>query len=392
MNILVDCRHLNTQSFGGVGEYTTELLHALFAISDEHTYTLLTSGVHKPLLEQLFAHTCYSKNNSLYSFPSFVHQKHISVPNKQLNAQMILTKKPTLDAFLDEKPDLIFLPNITIACLPTDIPTVTMVHDLSWMHFPHVYSWKMRLWHKAVLRQNIFSQTSAFLTPSESTKQDLVRAFHLLPESIFPIAHGVSSRFQPKIEAKDHSIRSKYKLPKWFILFVGTLEPRKNISTLIDAVYMYRERYRDDISLVLVGPWGWKTRELRRKLAEHNTASWVRVLNHVSKNQLPALYRSASLFVWPSFYEGFGLPILEAMTSGIPVITSPISSMPEVTKQAALYVDPYQTQDLCAAIHHVLSSSALQEHMKKSGLEQSQMFRWETAAKQTLQVFEKTIK
>lgn len=396
MRILVDCRHLNTIEQSGVGEYTIQLLRALFVLNEEATkegdqiweYVLLTSGKVKPDLLSLFQ----SRTSPSFAFPSFVKHSHIPMANKFLNLKLLFLKQPAINWFVKEPIDLVFLPNLNITILPTSIPTVLTIHDLSWKFFPEFFSHKMRLWHKLLHPQNLINVARTIITPSNATTQDVERIFKKHRDDITSIPHGISSLFHPKIEARDHGVRSRHKLPKRFALFVGTIEPRKNVLSIIEGMKRYREMTHDDLHIVLVGKWGWKSHNVRRRLWKKDVSSWVHNLSYVDPKDLPAIYRSATVFVWPSFYEGFGLPILEAMASGLPVITSYVSAMPEVTGKAALHVDPFNIQDIADALKGVVQSKPLQEQLRKAGIEKAQEYTWKKAAEETMSVFKKSLK
>ncbi len=365
MRILVDIRHLANPHLSGVGQYTVQLLRALFDIDHENEYVLFSSGRVKPDLSTF----------------------HLSTPNKILNLRTLLFAHPTINWHIHEPIDLIFLPNLNITTLPSDIPTVLTVHDLSWKLYPEFYSLKMRAWHKATRAHELIERSRAIITPSLCTKQDVNRLFNVDSERTHVIPHGVSEEFTPKMQAQDHGVRSRLKLPKHFALFVGTIEPRKNLIALVEGVKDYRERTRDDLHLVLAGGWGWKSHDLRRRLWKRDTQGWVHQMGYVNPHDLPALYRSASVTVWPSIYEGFGLPILESMASGTPVITSHTSSMPEVAGMAAITIDPYNSRDMADALKGLLGSSALQAQLVSSGLDRAKTFTWHKAAQETLDVF-----
>jgi len=378
MHILVDGRHLSRAHLSGVGEYTVQLLGALFHIDHHNDYTLLTSGSREPDLQSMIASD------------RFKHV-HVRIPNKLLNARMSLLEHPTLNWHVKTPVDLLFLPNLNIAPLPTDIPTVMTVHDLSWQLFPEFYSKRMLAWHKACRPEKLMHQAAALITPSQATKQDVLRATGRNAEEIYVIPHGVDTLFSPRMEARDHGVRSRLALPKRFVLFVGTLEPRKNLLALIDGIERYRANTRDDLHLVLVGAWGWKSRELKKKLWKRETKRWVHHRGYVDKKDLPAVYRSAQALTWPSIYEGFGLPVLEAMASGTPVITSHTSSLPELTGPAAIHVDPYNSEDIRSALEQLMGSNTLREQLSRDGVEHSKTFNWSQAAKQTLDCFEQRI-
>lgn len=376
MRILVDVRHLNSSQPSGVGEYTIQLLRALFEIDQKNEYLLLSSGKTKPDLE--FA----SLNPQCSTF-------HISTPNKIFNLRTIILKHPNLNWRVRESIDLIFLPNLNITSLPTDIPTVLTIHDLSWKFFPEFYSRKMQLWHKAVNPEHLIQQARHIITPSASTTQDVKQTFQISPDQITTIPHGIDPQFSEKMQARDHGVRSRYKLPKRFALFIGTLEPRKNLLGLIEGMKLYRAQSRDDLELVLVGKWGWKPTQLRHRLWKRDVKDWVHHIGYVPANDRPALYRSAQVFTWPSIYEGFGLPVLEAMASGTPVITSRNSSLPELTNNSAILIDPYNPTDIADALTQLLGSQPLQQQLKQRGLKRSEDFSWQTTAQQTLSIFEK---
>ena len=389
MKILVDIRHLANPHQSGVGQYTTELLRALFEIDHENEYVLFSSGTKTP------PDLPFVRGGELASFPPYqggiegglIDHIHLPTPNKFLNLRTFFFRHPTINWHVRDSIDLIFLPNLNITTLPKDIPTVLTLHDLSWKLYPEFYSLKMRAWHKATRADELISQSRAIITPSRSTAQDAQRLFGVPAERTRVVPHGVSTKFTPKMLAQDHGVRSRLKLPKRFALFVGTIEPRKNLIALVEGVKEYRERTHDDLHLVLAGAWGWKSHDLRRRLWKRDTQGWIHQLSYVDPRDLPALYRSAAVTVWPSIYEGFGLPILESMASGTPVITSHTSSMSEVGGNAAIYIDPYNRRDIADALRGLLGSSTLQMQLKTLGLERAKTFTWQKAASETLKVF-----
>jgi glycosyltransferase involved in cell wall biosynthesis len=192
------------------------------------------------------------------------------------------------------------------------------------------------------------------------------------------------------MSASDHGVRSRLKLPKRFALFVGTIEPRKNLLALIEGVKEYRDRTHDDLHLVIVGGWGWRSHSVRRRLWKRDTYTWVHQMGYVQNADLPAIYRSASVTVFPSIYEGFGLPILESLASGTPVITSHTSSMPEVGADSAIYIDPYNSRDISEALRGLLGSSSLHKSLHDRGIQRAKQFTWEKVARETLEVFKRS--
>jgi len=376
MRILVDGRHLVHSQPSGVGEYTTQLLRALFRLDRKNEYVVLTTGTRRP------SHNVW---------PIHVH---VSTPNKLLNLSILSRQRPTMDRLAGGKIDLVFLPNLGFAAVPPEIPTVLTIHDLSWKFFPEYYSRKMRLWHKAVRPDSLISSAARIIVPSESTQDDLVRTFQKPADSISVIPHGIDPAFKSRPEARDHGVRSRHKLPKRYALFVGTLEPRKNIHAILDAMEEYRERTHDDLHLVLAGGWGWNSRDLRHRLlpTPHSLLPrWIHHLGYIPAEDRPALYRNAAVFIWPSIYEGFGLPVLEAMASGTPVITSHTSSMPEVTGSSAILIDPFNSRDISVALQELFRSPSLLEHLRVSGIERAKRFSWDQTAQKTLEVFQSSV-
>ncbi len=375
MRILVDTRHLNTAKPSGVGAYTMGLLGALFEIDRENEYVLLTSGRG-------------GAGNSKLATGQNICSLHISTPNKLLNLRTLLLDSPTLNWHAKNSIDLIFLPNLNITTLPEDIPTVLTLHDLSWKLYPEFYSTKMQLWHKACRPNKLADQAAAIITPSSATAQDAHALMGVPTDRLHVIAHGADPQFDHRQRAQDHGVRGRLHLPRRFALHVGTIEPRKNLLTLVEAMIDYRRRTRDDLHLVLAGSWGWRSGALRHRLWQKDTKGWVHLLDYAKKEDLPALYRSAQVTIVPSVYEGFGLPALESMSCGTPVIATHTSSLPEVVSDAGILIDPSNPIDISTALEHLLGSDMLRKDLVQRGLERAKTFTWERAAKQTLSVFQ----
>lgn len=406
MRILVDVRHLSDAQKTGVGEYTSELLRALFALGTEDEYELVSTGMTRHL-EPSNGKMLFSLGKPANFHYSVPERTHLRLPNKLLKLTTLAARWPRLDRLAKTKPDLVWLPNLNFTTISPGVPYALTIHDLSWKIFPEFFSWKMRLWHALSRPDELVQNAAAIIVPSTSTKEDVVRFFGKDAAKVHVVPHGINPAFSPTFTAQDHGVRSRHKLPKRFVLFVGTLEPRKNVVALIDAVDAYRRETGDDLHLVLAGGWGWKSGAIRKatrpKGIRHKDfnawnplslkpnglkpPSWVHVLGYVPAADRPALYRAATAFAWPSAYEGFGLPVLEAMASGIPVITSHTSSLPELTNGAAILVNPFRTKEIAMALRELMSSEALRERLRREGLERAPEFSWEKAARETQHVF-----
>lgn len=309
--------------------------------------------------------------------------RHRRVPNRLLNASVILTGRPTIGQLAGGSSDRLFLPNLDIVSVPATLPYALTIHDLSWKLFPEWYSWKMRAWHAACRPERLIRGARTLLVPSKATAEDLVACFPGTEGRVSVIPHGLDPAFSPQARPDDRERRERLGLNGRYLLFVGTLEPRKNLVALVDAVAAYRAKGGDDIPLVLAGGWGWNTRALRRRLARPD-AAFVRVLGYVPAEARPALYRGAEAFLFPSFHEGFGLPVLEAMGSGVPVIASLASAVAETAGNAAVLVDPTLPDDIADALGQLLGSSALRSRLVNAGMARSACFSWERAAQATL--------
>jgi glycosyltransferase involved in cell wall biosynthesis len=378
MRILVDARHLSHKPLSGVGEYTKQLLSTLFAQAPTDEFVLFTSGK-KPLnLDDYFLDTQREHYRHL----------HNNTPNKLLKLKTVLRQVPSIEKLANTTADLVFLPNLNYTVLPKFVPSVLTVHDLSWHLFPHFYSQRMRFWHTFLRPRTLIKQATHLIVPSENTKHDIVKTFNKSQRAISVIPHGVPRNFFPESIPHDLYVKQHHRLPDRFVLYMGTLEPRKNLLAVIDAVASYRKKTNDDVKLVLAGGWGWNNGELKKRLKRHDAKRFVQQLGYVNADDRASLYRLSILSMWPSLYEGFGLPVLESMACGTPVITSRTSSLPEVVGDAALMVDPYQPQDLAAILHEALRSPTLLAELKDRGLARAEQFSWETAAAETLKVFE----
>jgi glycosyltransferase involved in cell wall biosynthesis len=210
------------------------------------------------------------------------------------------------------------------------------------------------------------------------------------PERVQVVYEGVAPAFRPlPVEDVRQTVRAMGLQPKEYILHVGTLEPRKNLVRLVEAYYQVRQEVSPPVpKLVLAGAAGWSFRQVFERIKALDLSEDVTVLGRVDDLLLPALYNGALLFVYPSLYEGFGLPVLEAMACGIPVITSNISSLPEVAGDAGLVVDPADKQALAEAIGKLIGDQGLREAFSIAGLQRAKLFSWERAARQTLSIYE----
>lgn len=260
-------------------------------------------------------------------------------------------------------------------------PTVITLYDLSFIRHP---GWhpkdRVKYFEQYCLKK--LSQVDAVLTISEFSKSEIVQLLGIDPKKIYVTYPGVDRQFKP--EGK-----RMYGFPKEYILFVGNLEPRKNLPTLLNAYRALPKELRERYPLVISGALGWHTHEFTKALQLFKGREKPILTGYISQPHLPDLYRGASLFVYPSFYEGFGLPVLEAMASGVPVIGSQETSIPEVIGEAGVLVNPYNMDDLKEAMIQLLKDEKTKMEMAKKGIIRAKQFSWEKCALETLEVYQK---
>lgn len=264
--------------------------------------------------------------------------------------------------------------------------SVVTYHDMTFFLYPHLHARSKRVFFPMAIRASA-RQADALIAVSESTRQDAIRILGIPPQKITTAQLGVDPSFTPisDIEQK-RRIAEKYHLPKKFILYVGLVEPRKNLPKLISA---YKKSVDNGIEhkLVVVGRYGWMYEEVFRQIEALNLKDNVFLAGYISQEDLPMVYNLASLFVYPTLYEGFGLPSLEAMACGLPVISTNVSSLPEIIGDAGVLVPPDDVDSLYQAIQKVLKDEKLSEDLIQKGLEQAAKFTWERTARSTLQVY-----
>lgn len=265
------------------------------------------------------------------------------------------------------------------------IPCVLTVHDMIFRLFPE-HQKRLNYWYLNATMPLYCRRADAIITVSQSSKRDIVESYGLDPAKITVIYEAASSEFVPAAPSLVAEARSRYGLPERFLLHVGTIEPRKNLVRLIEALEdLSRGGLR--IPLVVVGAKGWLYDAFFARLEESGLSRDVLFPGYVPQADLPILYSAATAAVTPSVYEGFGLPVLEAMACGTPVVCSNASSLPEVGGEAAEYFDPYDVADMSESIRRVWDSHELRLLMGQRGLEQAAGFSWKRAAQRTLAVY-----
>ena len=283
------------------------------------------------------------------------------------------------------KADILFCSG-SIAPIFSPCPVVLTIFDMSFMRYPKTCDFMFRVYLKVLMRFLKY-RVAKVITISKFSKSEIVELLNI-PESKITVTYLGSSRIFKTIhsEEKIKEIKKSYSASENFILNIGTLEPRKNVISLIEAFSILKEKYGLIHKLVIGGKRGWYYDTIFEKVKELGFGNEVVFTDYIPENVLPLLYNAADLFVYPSLYEGFGLPILEAMACGCPVITSNSSSLPEVVGDAAILVNPLSVDELAQAMLKVLKDNELRSKMVEKGLQRAKMFTWEKTADEILTV------
>ena len=305
-------------------------------------------------------------------------------PNRLFNASQLLAGRPRWDRLVPA--DVVFVPNVRLAPVSPAVPLVVTAHDLSFEHFPEFYSTRRRLWHRVMRPRHLMRNADHVIAVSEATKQDVVTHYGIAEQQVSVIHSGLTP---PSAIAASQQAATldRFGLYRRFALFIGTFEPRKNIVSIIEAFSAIADQVEHD--LVLAGSPGWLTGPIKQALAASPARDRIHYRGLVSDEDKWALYALADLFVYPSFYEGFGFPPLEALVSGTPVITSHNSSLPEIVGKWATLIDPYNVGELALVMKELLHhpspiTTKIKDEFKKT-------YSWQRTAKQTLAVLESVV-
>jgi glycosyltransferase involved in cell wall biosynthesis len=360
----------------GIGRYTRELVRATVAADQANRYVLFFAarGLDRqsPYVAALRA-LCARHPN--------VVARPIGLSPRQLTILWQRTRLPLRAEVFAGRLDLLHSPDFVLP--PTRARTLLTVHDLSFLVLPECHVPSARDYLRRALPRSL-RRADAVIADSVSTRDDLIRLLKVDPARISVIYSGADASFQPLPIANPAAARARLKLPAHYLLHVGTLEPRKNLPRLIAALASLG---RHDLKLLLVGRRGWLYDEIFQAIEQYGLHEHVRFADFVRDDELPVLYNLAEAFVYPSLYEGFGLPPLEAMRCGTPVVASHTSSLPEVVGDAAVLVDPLSVTSIATGVARVLDDAALRAQLRVAGPQQARRFSWGRAATQLLRCY-----
>jgi glycosyltransferase involved in cell wall biosynthesis len=287
-----------------------------------------------------------------------------------------------------ESAELFHAPHYVLPPL-TPCRSVVTIHDCIHLRFPQYLPSRLGYAYARAQMWTATHRAARVITVSEASKRDILRYFRVPESRIDVIYNAIDDRFWQQPAADDIAqVRERYRLDNPFVLYAGNIKPHKNLERLIEAFHLLRQNAgMKDVQLLIIGDEISKYATLRRAVHRHKLHKHVRFFGFVSDQTLAALYRLAAVFVFPSLYEGFGLPPLEAMASGTPVITSNVSSLPEVVGDAALMIDPYEPEAIADAMQRVLSDAALREDLTRRGLARAREFSWERSIARVREIY-----
>ncbi len=374
MRIGLDGKILTLRA-GGTGRYAINLTRAMLA----------EAAAHRPDLEFVVLTGPQTSREVMEEFRGRCEERFLGAKSSVIRSLTLVPaalRRLGVDVF--HGMDHVGIPLVGRSCR-----YVVTVHDVIPLILPETFTPRHRLVVRMALAR-VRRKADRVIVPSHAVKRDVVRRVGLPEDRVVVTHEGCEARFRPVRSGTGlRDVAARYGLPPRYVLAVGTLEPRKNLTTLLEAFARLRRdgEVDADLRLVLAGARGWLEEPIFATVRSLGLEDAVRFTGFVDDDDLPAVYSGAALFAFPSLYEGFGLPLLEAMACGVPVVTSNISSLPEVAGDAAVLVDPRDEQGLAAAIARLLRDEALRGRLREAGIARARQFSWEATARRTLDAY-----
>ncbi len=365
MRIAIDARKLHDF---GIGTYVRNLLRQLARQDQATDYVVLCRPQDREYVAELGA--------NLRAVPESAPPYSV---REQYRLPLVLTR---------ERITLFHAPHYVLPLL-TPCRSVVTIHDCIHLMFPQYLPNRLAYAYARTVLWAAVRRSDRILTVSETSKRDILRFFNVSAAKVEVIPNGIDDRFNRVPSADEVArVRERYQLHDPFLLYAGNIKPHKNLERLIAAFHLVRQRGFDQLKLLIIGNEVSKYPTLRHTVHHHKLHTQVRFLGFVPDQMLAILYRLADVFVFPSLYEGFGLPPLEAMASGTPVVTSNVSSLPEVVGDAALLVDPYDPGSIADAIERLLTDPALRADLAARGLVRARAFSWERSVRRIREIYQ----
>lgn len=370
MSIAIDTRWLHVQA--GVANQISGLIKGLAACDKERDYLLF--GFDAGLKQA-----------------NFKHYNLTGIRRKFYQGLWKTIKYPTLEYLIGEQ-DIVHFTNATMAPLSSRrTKTVLTIHDLAFLHYPETIERRNLRFLQKFCPDSI-RRADRIVAVSNHTKKDILDNFNVLPEKIVVIPNAASDVFCPQEAEKcQAALAERYGIKKPYILFVGTLEPRKNVALLIKACGDLPNELQEKYAMVLVGMKGWRQSALQKEIEKLNERMDVITPGYVPFSELPLFYGAADVFVFPSLFEGFGIPPLEAMSCGVPVLAANNSSLPEVIESAGVLFSDNDADDLRHRLIDILHRSDVRESLKQHGLLQARKFSWLESGKKIKALYEELL-
>jgi glycosyltransferase involved in cell wall biosynthesis len=390
LQISIDASPITTNPTG-VGLYAANLIAALNNLQLTENFDL--NVVYQPRLKEWLRSNFTSIPKELKQYQE-KNLRVIPLSIRMVDALVTLPLPFLINSVAKyyEPADIVHGTAYAVYPCPHSLKVMTVL-DLSFIKYPEYLTKRSLDFHRDRVR-NCLKWTDLIVTISESSKQDIVEYLHIDPHRVYvtPLASRYDQAWRDQIKAAAPLLQPQidYDFAKPYILFVSTIEPRKNIEGIITAFNTLKGKYKIPHQLVLVGQDGWKSEPIFNAIANSKWRDEIHHLKYLSDELLALFYSQASVFVYPSYYEGFGLPVLEAMNWGTPVVTSNISSLPEVVGDAGLMVDPRDAEHIGEALWQIISDQELSAELSQAGQARANLFSWERTAQETLKAY-KTI-
>jgi glycosyltransferase involved in cell wall biosynthesis len=357
----------------GISRYTLEFTRAMAALADRPDITLLAAGHPGPLSELDLKWVSLPGCRRL---PGLVSLGNVLLPSIGRRLGLDIIHDPTGIA--------------PFFWMPDTIKTVMTLYDVIPWSFPGYSSRMDTLLYRHWLPR-VLPKVDTVITVSKASKTDIMQYMRLPAPKIEVIFGAANPTYRPSEKTRIEAVRTRYQLPEHYILYVGSVEERKNLRRVLQA-FEFVQRRGVPHTLVITGVAKWKYADILKAANASELQKNIMFTGYVDEDDLPALYSGADLFVFPSLYEGFGLPVLEAMACGTAVITSNSSSLPEIAGSAALLVDPHSVEAIADAMYHSITEPSLRERLQQEGLQRAAAFTWQRAAKETVQVYERVLR
>lgn len=358
---------------GGIGRYVRELVHALSEVDPTNEYRLFVSGCAISPLKKIGDNFKWATTRVSQKWLARLwHRARIPLPVEAISGST----------------DLFHATDFVLPPTQRKTRTILTVHDLSFIRTPETAKASLRRYLETVVPRSLRRATHV-LADSQSTKDDLVDIYGVKPESVSVLLSGVDSRFKPS--TLTDTMREKYFIPnRPYVLAVGTVQPRKNYARLVHALAELHQM-GIDVSLVIAGGKGWLEDEIYEAVNKTGLRNFVRFTGFVDDADLPALYSDAVCTAFPSLYEGFGLPVLESMACKTPVLTSNVSSLPEVAGDAALLVDPHDVGEISVGMYRLITDDELRRQLIQRGANRIVDFSWQQTARELTSIYERVL-